>query len=82
MPEERYVTVQQTADELGVSRATVWRMIRDGKLPSERDPLDRRAKMIPVSALEALKRRSAHYARMAMQRGYASGPKANDWAVA
>lgn len=78
MNEERYLTVQEAAEALGVSRATIWRLTRGEKpmLASTEDPMDKRARMISRSAINELLRQSAQYARRAAQKGRAIGPKA------
>ena len=67
--EERYLTVQEAAEALGVSRATIWRLMGAQKLSARPDPMDARAKMIPVSGINELVRQSAQYARRAALRG-------------
>lgn len=69
MNEERYVTVQEAADVLGLSRATIWRLIKNNQLTAAPDPVDGRAKQIPLADISALVRRSAVYARRAAQKG-------------
>ena len=48
------VTVEQACAALGVSRATVWRLIRRGALPSVRRAGRR---LVPITALRATPRR-------------------------
>lgn len=47
--------MRAAATILGVSHTTMWRLIRDGVLPAERDPLDRRQKLVRVADIERLK---------------------------
>ncbi len=55
--DRRLLTIQQVADTLGVSRTTVWRMLRDGALPCvELRPGSRR---IPSQAVTEFARRGA-----------------------
>lgn len=71
--EERYLTIQDAADLLGVSRATIWRRVREGKLhTSGVDPLDRRASLIARGELTRLMARSPSYARRAARVALAS----------
>jgi excisionase family DNA binding protein len=49
------LTVTEAAAFLGVSRTTVWAMVRDGRLPASPDPVDRRRKRIPRAALAGLR---------------------------
>jgi excisionase family DNA binding protein len=49
MPEA--VTMTEAARRLGISRVTVRRLVREGKLPVTDNPLDRRQKLIPVDAV-------------------------------
>ena len=71
VPEERYVTVQEAAERLGLSRATIWRLVKAGQWTATPDPVDGRAKQIPLNDIGALLRRSAQYARRAAQKGRA-----------
>ena len=49
--DRRLLSIQQAADALGVSRTTVWRLLRDGRLPFiELRPGSRR---IPSAAITA-----------------------------
>jgi excisionase family DNA binding protein len=49
--DRRLLSIQQAADALGVSRTTVWRMLRDGALPCvEIRPGSRR---VPSAAITA-----------------------------
>jgi len=52
---DEFITLQQAADDLGVSRFTMWRLIRDGELVAYQAPSDRRRKLIRRVDLEALK---------------------------
>jgi hypothetical protein len=46
--------VQQAADALQVPRRRVWQLIKQGKLHTEPNPLDRRSKLIPRGEIEEL----------------------------
>jgi len=49
--DRKLLSIRQTADALGVSRTTVWRLLRDGRLPCvELRPGSRR---IPSAAISA-----------------------------
>ena len=50
------ISVEEAGRALGVSRSTVWRMIRRGDLPSTRRSGRR---LIPATAIQRRKRRSA-----------------------
>lgn len=56
---------------LGVSPRKMSQMVKDGDVTHERDPLDRRRKLISVNELDALKRRSLG----STQRGARTGHK-------
>jgi len=51
---ENAVTLKEAARRLGVSRHKVWLLVREGTLPARQNPLDKREKLIPVSAVEEL----------------------------
>jgi excisionase family DNA binding protein len=51
---EQTLTLNEAARRLGVSRHKVWLLVRDGTLPARQNPLDKREKLIPVSAVEEL----------------------------
>ena len=48
------VTVSDAARELGVSRTTVWSMVRRGELETYPDPIDKRRSLIPAQSIRAL----------------------------
>jgi excisionase family DNA binding protein len=50
-----YLTMGEAQQELGVSMMTIWRMVKDGRLPSFRTPLDRRKKLVRRADVEKLK---------------------------
>ena len=45
------VTMTEAARRLGISRVTLRRLVRDGRLPVAENPLDKRQKLIPEDAL-------------------------------
>ena len=56
--EGRYITASEAAETLGVSRKKIAELIRVGELPTKNDPLDKRVKLIALSAVEELRRSS------------------------
>jgi excisionase family DNA binding protein len=48
------VTMTEAARRLGVSRVTVRRLVREGRLPVTENPLDKRQKLIPEEAIADL----------------------------
>jgi len=52
------VPTWDAAAMLGVSHATIWKMIRDGVLAAESNPLDTRETLVRVADLDALKAES------------------------
>lgn len=55
--DRRLLSIRQAADALGVSRSTIWRLLRDGRLPAvELCPGSRR---IPSAAITEFAKRGA-----------------------
>jgi hypothetical protein len=52
---DQYLTASQAARELGTTRMKIGQLLKAGILPTIADPLDKRVKLIPVSALERLR---------------------------
>ena len=50
-----YLTVGDASDYLGISRATMWRRIRDGELPAYQAGLSRRVKLVKRRDLDKLR---------------------------
>jgi len=50
------MTVEEVRKELGVSKVTMARLIKDGTVKVEPNPFDRRSKLIRRQDLEKLKR--------------------------
>lgn len=48
------MTVREAAGYLGVSRTKIWTLIKEGSLPAARNPLDKRERLIPLSAIQRL----------------------------
>ena len=55
-PPDGYLTLGRAGDQLGVSRATAIRMAQDGRLPTYRDPRDKRVRLAKVEDVERLAR--------------------------
>ena len=65
--DEQYMTAAAAMEELHVSKVKMAELLRTGVLPHQVNPLNRRAKLIPVRAVEELKARWM---------GRVTGPKA------
>lgn len=50
--QKKYLTVQEAAAFLGVTRAKVSQMLRDGVLKFHVDPLDKRIRLIAMTDLQ------------------------------
>jgi len=48
------VTLSDAAVRLGVSRTTVWAMVRSGQLEAYQDPIDKRRRLIPMNSIRSL----------------------------
>jgi Helix-turn-helix domain len=48
------ITMTEAADRLGVSPVKLRALVQDGTLSVRENPLDKRQKLIPVSAVDAL----------------------------
>jgi excisionase family DNA binding protein len=53
-PPEGYLTLAQAQARLGVSKPTILRMTRDGRLETYEDRRDRRVRLVKVEDVEAL----------------------------
>lgn len=53
-PPDGYVTLGQAQERLRVSKATIHRMVRSGKLATYEDPRNARVKLVKVTDIEAL----------------------------
>ena len=49
------ITMREAAQRLGVSNTKIWRLVKQGVLPAQKNPLDGREKLIRVADLEKLK---------------------------
>jgi excisionase family DNA binding protein len=56
MADEEWLTINEVAERLQTNRVKIWRMIKTGRLVARENPLDRREKLIPVSAVQELER--------------------------
>jgi excisionase family DNA binding protein len=54
---EELLSMNEVAERLGVSRVTIWKMVKSGILPAQQNPIDKRERLVPKSAVEALERR-------------------------
>ena len=50
--DREYLTLGQAAKYSGVSRVTIWRMVKEGRLPAYQDPRDRRVKLVKREELD------------------------------
>jgi excisionase family DNA binding protein len=53
---EEYLTMQEAARLLGISRQTLWRLVRAGKLQTYQSEINRRVKLVKRTDVESLKR--------------------------
>ncbi len=49
------VTVEEARKELGISKVTIARLIKEGIIKTESNPLDRRSKLVRRQELDRLK---------------------------
>ncbi|MBV9282799.1 MAG: helix-turn-helix domain-containing protein [Chloroflexi bacterium] len=45
----------EAARRLGITRTTLRRLVKEGRLPTAENPLDKRQRLIPLRALETLR---------------------------
>ena len=50
--DREFLTLGQAAKYSGVSRVTIWRMVKEGRLPAYQDPRDRRVKLVKREELD------------------------------
>ena len=55
MADEEYLRVKDAAQHLGVSRAKIWRLLKDGRLKAFKDPRDERVTLVRKEDLEPFK---------------------------
>lgn len=48
------LTMTQAAKRLGITRTTLRRLVKEGRLPIRENPLDKRERLIPAEAIEEL----------------------------
>ena len=58
MDRDEYMTVTEARRLLRVSKGKMAKLIREGNLPNEDDPLDERVKLVKRSDAEALMKRN------------------------
>lgn len=51
-----FITLGEAADLAGISRVTIWRMARDGRLETFRSGVDRRQRLVRRADIESLMR--------------------------
>src|SRR3954452_18943288 len=71
-----YLTLAEARIRIGVAKATITRMVQDGRLPTFDHPRDRRVRLVKVEDVERLSRASITLAR-AFQ-GWKARYKQND----
>lgn len=54
--QNEFMTINEAADRLGVTRITIWRRIKDGDLEAFQSQSDRRERLVRRAAVEALLR--------------------------
>jgi excisionase family DNA binding protein len=54
MGDDGYMTMREAQAALGVSNHTIWRMVRDGRLPVYATETDRRKKLVSRADVERL----------------------------
>jgi excisionase family DNA binding protein len=52
---DEFVTMGKAQELLGVSKFTVWQMVKDGRLTAYQLPTDRRHKYIRIDEIQAMK---------------------------
>jgi len=52
---EKFITMTEAQDILGVSRTKMWRLIKDGILNTYSNPLDNRKTLVRLNDVEKLK---------------------------
>ena len=55
MNDPRLITVGEARERLGVSNHTIARLIREGRLRTFENPLDKRQKLVEAAAVERLR---------------------------
>ena len=54
--EPEYLTIQEAAEALGVSRWRMWNLVKSGELEAITSPLDRRVKLVRREDVDRLAR--------------------------
>lgn len=68
------VTMTEAARRLGITRVTLRRLVREGVLPTMENPLDKRQRLIPESALKTLQPTPSTTRRRFLSDGAGSNP--------
>ena len=50
-----YMTMTEARQYLGISKTKIWRLVKEGKLATYKDPLDKRKRLVLKSDIEKLK---------------------------
>ena len=50
--QDEYLTLGDAAEHAGVSRVTIWRMVKEGRLAAYQNPRDRRVKLVKRTELD------------------------------
>ncbi len=53
--EEQFVTMREAQEILNVSNYTMWKMVKEGRVPAYQSQVDRRRKLIRRSDLDTIK---------------------------
>ena len=53
---EGYLTLAEARARIGVAKATITRMVQDGRLPTYDHPRDRRVRLVKIEDVERLSR--------------------------
>ena len=56
MQNEEFLNLKDARQLLGVSRTKLWKLIKEGRLPTYQDPLDKRVRLVRRQDLENLRR--------------------------
>jgi hypothetical protein len=55
MPDDvEYLNIQQAADAIGTNRRRVWQLVKEGKLTTIENPLDRRERVISKGQIDRM----------------------------
>jgi len=68
------LSINETAERLGVSRVKVRGLVKEGILPAMTNPLDRRERLIPLRAIEDLEAQARFILPAEQHRTISSSP--------